>query len=89
MPDFHVHFILYVYVPVFGNDPENWKFGYSTMIDRMVIHLLEANSRRKIIPINIPRALCRRGLSLRSLSWSVKGYAADSVINLARQPLRT
>uniref|UniRef100_A0A7E4V9T2 ULP_PROTEASE domain-containing protein n=1 Tax=Panagrellus redivivus TaxID=6233 RepID=A0A7E4V9T2_PANRE len=75
----------YVYVPVFGSDPSNWKFGYSTMTDRMVVHLLEANSRRKIIPVNIPRALCRRGLSLRSIAWSVRGYAADNIVNHARQ----
>ncbi|KAE9549904.1 hypothetical protein FO519_006888 [Halicephalobus sp. NKZ332] len=75
----------FVYVPVFGNDPSNWKYGYSTMTDRMVLHLLEANSKRKIVPVNIPRAICRRGLSLRSLAWTVKGYVADSIVNLARR----
>uniref|UniRef100_A0A914SEW6 Uncharacterized protein n=1 Tax=Parascaris equorum TaxID=6256 RepID=A0A914SEW6_PAREQ len=35
---------MYVYVPVFGNDPDNWKRGHSTMLDKMVIHMLEASS---------------------------------------------
>ena len=75
----------FVYVPVFGSDPSNWKHGYSTMTDRMVLHLLEANSKRKIIPVSVPRAVCRRGLSLRSMAWTVKGYVADSLVNLARK----
>uniref|UniRef100_A0A183EN59 ULP_PROTEASE domain-containing protein n=1 Tax=Gongylonema pulchrum TaxID=637853 RepID=A0A183EN59_9BILA len=31
----------YVYVPVFGNDPNNWKRGHSTMMDKMIIHMIE------------------------------------------------
>ncbi|VDK56301.1 unnamed protein product [Anisakis simplex] len=74
----------YVYVPVFGNDPENWKQGHSTMMDKMVIHMLEVNTRKTVIPVNIPRAVCERGISLRSLAWTLRGNAAEHIVQLAR-----
>ncbi|KAH7729845.1 hypothetical protein AAVH_02320 [Aphelenchoides avenae] len=75
----------YVYVPVFGNDPSNWKYGYSSMMDKMVMHMLEANTRKRVVPVSIPRAICRRGLSLRSLAWTVRGLAADTIVSLPRR----
>uniref|UniRef100_A0A915CBD9 Uncharacterized protein n=4 Tax=Parascaris univalens TaxID=6257 RepID=A0A915CBD9_PARUN len=74
----------YVYVPVFGNDPDNWKRGHSTMLDKMVIHMLEVNTRKTVIPVNVPRAICERGISLRSLAWTLRGNTAEHIIQLAR-----
>uniref|UniRef100_A0A1I8AQH6 Secreted protein n=1 Tax=Steinernema glaseri TaxID=37863 RepID=A0A1I8AQH6_9BILA len=78
----------FVYVPVFGNDPLNWEQGYSTMTDKMVIHLVEANTRKTVVPVNIPRSICRRGYSLRSLSWVARGSMAEQLIGTARDNAR-
>ncbi|VDD98003.1 unnamed protein product [Enterobius vermicularis] len=74
----------FLYVPVFGNDPENWKRGHSTMMDKMVLHMLEVNTRKTVVPVSIPRAICERGISLRSLAWTLKGNVADRLIEVAR-----
>lgn len=55
------------------------------MTDKMALHTIETNTHKKVIPINIPRAICKRGLSLRSLAWTVKGHAADIIIDMARR----
>uniref|UniRef100_A0A915CNU8 Uncharacterized protein n=1 Tax=Ditylenchus dipsaci TaxID=166011 RepID=A0A915CNU8_9BILA len=69
----------YIYAPVFGNSPSNWERGYSSMMDKisrlaafMVLQMIETNTHKKVIPVSIPRAICRRGLSLRSLAWTVR-----------------
>ncbi|EFO20283.2 hypothetical protein LOAG_08204 [Loa loa] len=74
----------FVYVPVFGNDPGNWKRGHSTMMDKIIIHMIEVNTRKTVVPVNVPRTICERGLSLRSLSWTLRGNVADHVIQVAR-----
>uniref|UniRef100_A0A1I8BYQ1 Lactamase_B domain-containing protein n=1 Tax=Meloidogyne hapla TaxID=6305 RepID=A0A1I8BYQ1_MELHA len=74
----------YLFVPVFGNNPANWKRGYSTKTDKMVLRLIETNTRKRVIPVNIPREICRRGISLRSLAWILRGSAANQIRGLAR-----
>lgn len=54
------------------------------MMDKMVLQMIETNTHKKVIPITIPRSVCRRGLSLRSMAWTVHGHAADTIINIAR-----
>ncbi|TMS34444.1 hypothetical protein L596_002036 [Steinernema carpocapsae] len=78
----------YVYLPVFGSDPSNWEQGYSTMTDKMVTHLVEANTRKTVVPVSVPRAICRRGYSLRSLSWVARGAIAEKLIGAARDHAR-
>nr|CAD2141893.1 unnamed protein product [Meloidogyne enterolobii] len=73
-----------LFVPVFGNNPANWKRGYSTKTDKMVLRLIETNTRKRVIPVNIPREICRRGISLRSLAWILRGSAANQIRGLAR-----
>ncbi|MCP9262239.1 hypothetical protein DINM_005523 [Dirofilaria immitis] len=74
----------FVYVPVFGNDPGNWKRGHSTMMDKIIIHMIEVNTRKTVVPVNVPRTICERGISLRSLAWTLRGNVADHVIQVAR-----
>uniref|UniRef100_A0AAF5PY03 Uncharacterized protein n=1 Tax=Wuchereria bancrofti TaxID=6293 RepID=A0AAF5PY03_WUCBA len=74
----------FLYVPVFGNDPGNWKRGHSTMMDKIIIHMIEVNTRKTVVPVNVPRTICERGISLRSLAWTLRGNVADHVIQVAR-----
>uniref|UniRef100_A0A914HP85 Uncharacterized protein n=1 Tax=Globodera rostochiensis TaxID=31243 RepID=A0A914HP85_GLORO len=73
----------FVFVPVFGNIPANWKLGYSTMRDKLMLQLIGTYTQKAVVPVNVPREICRRGLSLRSLSWTVKGAAASTIAELA------
>ncbi|KAI6238941.1 hypothetical protein M3Y99_00625400 [Aphelenchoides fujianensis] len=75
----------FVYLPVYGSDPNNWSYGFSTMLDKMVLHMIEANTRKKVVPISVPRAFCRRGLSLRSIAWTLRGHSADQIISIPRR----
>ncbi|KAI6206503.1 hypothetical protein M3Y94_00919300 [Aphelenchoides besseyi] len=75
----------FVYLPVYGSDPNNWAYGFSTMLDKMVLHMIEANTRKKVVPISVPRAFCRRGLSLKSIAWTVRGHSADQIISIPRR----
>ncbi|KAI6183330.1 hypothetical protein M3Y97_00477800 [Aphelenchoides bicaudatus] len=75
----------FIYLPVYGSNPENWKHGFSTMTDKMMLHMVEANTRKRVIPVKIPRSFCRRGLSLKSIAWTVKGNAAEQIISIPRK----
>ncbi|KAL3120725.1 hypothetical protein niasHT_008017 [Heterodera trifolii] len=73
----------FVFVPVFGNIAANWQLGYSTMADKRTVHLIESYTRKTVVPVNVPREICRRGLSLRSLSWTLKGAAAKRIMAMS------
>lgn len=73
-----------VYMPVFGNDPKNWRFGHSTAVDRQAIDLLRTNTRKNVVPVNIPHSLCSQGGSLNRLIWKLQGPMADKLISSAR-----
>uniref|UniRef100_A0A914C6D6 Uncharacterized protein n=1 Tax=Acrobeloides nanus TaxID=290746 RepID=A0A914C6D6_9BILA len=45
----------YIYVPVFGNDPGNWQHGYSSMTDKIVLHTIQSNTRKKITDVDNKR----------------------------------
>lgn len=74
----------FVYLPAFGNDPLNWKRGHSSMIDKMTIQLLQVNTRKTIVPVNVPRVICKNGIGLRALAWTLKGPIADQIVEVAR-----
>jgi len=73
-----------LYVPVFGNDPSNWNNGHSTMMDKMVTDILQVNTPKKVLPVNMPQTICETGLSLKSLTWQVTGELSDKLVQLAR-----
>ena len=72
-------------MPVYGSSPHNWAYGFSTLLDKMALHAIEANTHRKVVPVSVPRAFCKRGLSLRSIAWTVRGRAADVLISVPRR----
>lgn len=51
----------------------------------MTLRMIEANTHKKVVPVKIPRAFCRRGLTLRSISWAVKGMMAEQIIGIPRK----
>jgi len=73
-----------VYFPVFGNDPENWRKGYSSMMDRHAQQTVQVNTRKRMVPINVPNAVCEIGGSPISLAWQIEGTIADRLIQIAR-----
>uniref|UniRef100_A0A915JB91 Uncharacterized protein n=1 Tax=Romanomermis culicivorax TaxID=13658 RepID=A0A915JB91_ROMCU len=73
-----------VYLPVFGNDPENWLIGQSTMVDKMAVEMVQVNTRRNVVPVNMPRKICQIGAGLRSLTWLARGEMADKLMTAAR-----
>lgn len=75
----------FVYQPVFGNDMANWQLGLSTVMDRLVTEMLQVNTRKTVVPINVPHTICQMGAGLRGLSWTVRGSMADQLIDLARR----
>jgi hypothetical protein len=91
-----------IYLPVYGSDPENWKRGFSTsklyyliyhlnvlVTDKMTQHMIEANTRKIVVPISIPYSFCRRGFTLRSISWVVKGLPAEQIIQIPKKKFAT
>jgi len=78
----------YLYMPVYGNDPANWEHGHSSMMDKVVTQIVQSNTARVVVPVNIPRVLCAIGENIRALSWSVEGPQAQVIVNAARWTAR-
>jgi hypothetical protein len=46
---------------------------------------LQANTRKVVIPVNMPRSLCSQNISIRSLCWSItQAEAAQKLVDAAR-----
>ena len=55
------------------------------MMDRMVLQIIQANTHKTVIPVNMPRSLCTMSLSIRSMTWSVtQADAAQKLVDAAR-----
>jgi hypothetical protein len=78
----------FVYAPTFGNDPANWANGHSTMEDKLALRVLEANTRKTVVPVNVPRRVCLRGVNLRAIAWTVTGEIGDRLVDAARNRAR-
>jgi len=47
---------------------------------------IQANTRKKVIAVEIPRVICKNGISLKSLVWTVKGgKLADYLLTITKQ----
>jgi hypothetical protein len=54
----------YIYVPVFGNDPEGQtNDGQSSQLDATVLTAIRANTRRTVVEVDVPHKVCAHALT--------------------------
>ncbi len=73
-----------LYVPTFGEDPKNQKYGQSVARDNEVLGTIRRNTQKTVIPVPVPYDVCKMGGNVRCLSWQVNGDVADELVWIAQ-----
>lgn len=73
----------YVYMPTFGEDPENIKVGYSVANDNYVYDIIRNNTKKTVIKVPVPHKVCIAGGDVRCLSMQIEGPIADHLVEIA------
>ena len=67
-----IYTMTHLYVPIFGKCCENQQKSQSEELDSQVLSIIQSNTSKKVIPINVPYKVCRMGGSVRCLSWQLE-----------------